>query len=137
MTRRKKSSGFGMLGAAFAGSGSKRRGKRGGLVNIAPSINGRKRRGQRWTMADNIDTFKAFRGKGRRSSRGGITAQAARSFRDRMTPTERAQIQQELDETIENDTVLSGQTADQKLVNQPWYQRLMILARERFRKPVL
>lgn len=141
MARRRKSSGLGSLGGVFAIADKRKRSSRRGLLGHAPGINGssRSRKKQQGRLADyfNLAERMGFGKKRRRG--GGIAEQAGRAFRrDRMGRTERLSLQNEIDATIENDDQLAATRSDHRLrQDETFIQRLIRLARERFRKPVL
>jgi hypothetical protein len=74
----------------------------------------------------------------KRRRRGGMVSHAAQSWRDRLTPTERAQIRREIDEAVEDDPETQAVKADYKLhQSSSWWYRIVYLITKRFRKPVL
>ncbi len=139
MARRRRSSGLGILGNVF--EVRDRRHRQRGLVRLAPGVGRvRRKRKKEPQMTDyfNLANRLGLGGSKRRRRSGGLASRAAESWRDRMTPTERAQIRREIDEAVEDDPDMQAVKADYKLrQSSSWWYRVVYLVTKRFRKPVL
>jgi hypothetical protein len=138
---RKKKSAFDQINKAFK---PKKSGT--GLLSSLGNINRRKPRKNRGLLAASgfgkksgsgmSSIYDRYARKDRRSR--GMDGLAARSLKERMTRTEYLKLRDEIDQTIRNDDGLDSEKAQNELIqNEPWYKRVLILTRRRFRKPVL
>lgn len=137
MARRKKS-GLGMLESVFRINDKRKRVR--GLVRIAPGVGRAIRKRKREPAM--TDYFKLSDrlglGSKRRRRRGGIVNQAGQAWVDRLTPTQRAQIREEIDEAVNDDPDTQAIKSDYKLrQSSSWWYRIVYLVTKRFRKPVL
>ena len=127
MSRRGRRSVMGGLGAAMRPDRRRRRKDR----LIAASGFGRKKRGHSSGLAAGLDLGDRLFSRRRR---GGITSDAVRSLRDRLSPTERAEIRYQVDRAIDDDRQLSGQVSDAGMTQQESFiTRLVRAVRERIR----
>ncbi len=125
--------------------GSRRRRRRGSWGGMADMMDGPRRgRKRKKSMLSEMTTAfdkrlsptKKALGFGRRRRRGGMIAQVASSLRERWTPTQRAQYQQDADRAIDDDNYLSGRQQDEGLTqNETFIRRLVRLVGERLRRP--
>lgn len=144
MSRRRRSNGMGVLADAFGKQSRGRRRRRSGITDFAPGVGGRRRRRGRneglagyLAIGDRVVESRADK-RSRRNQEARIVRDAARAWSNRMSKTERLMIQEEIDETIERDHQLLSHREQQKLLqNASWVQRMVLLVRDRFRKPVL
>lgn len=126
-TRKRGKSALAGLGASFKNRRSKR--KRGGLMAASGFGNKKGSGGLMGTYNSTAST---------KRTRRGIEAQAFNSFRERMTRSEFLKVRDEIDETVNNDQILTTAKEDNRMLeNMPWYRRMIVLATKRFRKPVL
>ncbi len=124
---RKKRGGFNLLGSSFS------RGKSGGGIGKYSWVNSRRKRGHDKSPGDGLaKRFTRGLGKKRRKA-GGMADRIGAAIRDRLTPTERAEIQRETDRAIENDQDLLNRVSNNSLTPQgeTFIQRLVRLVRAR------
>jgi hypothetical protein len=109
------------------GGSRRKKGRRGGMLGAYEATSKKSRKG-------GMERFLNL-GKPTRKKRKDwkIASGAARSLSNRLTPTERAQVAQAVDDELQNDPQLSNKVADAKLTgNENFIQRLTRIIRERF-----
>lgn len=126
MSRRGRRSVFGGLGNSMRPD--RRRRKKDRL--LAVSGFGRKKRGKESGLAGGLGLGdRMFKRR-----RGGMTSEVAQSLRDRLSPTERAEIREQVDRAIDADPQLRGDKSDADLTgNESFIHRLVRIVRNRLR----
>ncbi len=106
--------------------GRKNRRRRGGMLGAMGALT-------RSKVAHGLDRYMDLRKPSKRTRELGIVRQVRSSLRDRLGPTERAQIRREVDEAIEQDRDLNGENQADRLAGgrETFLQRMIRIAKER------